>query len=91
MDFEWDEAKASLNLRKHGIDFDEAARIFAGPVRTVSDARRDYGEPRFIALGQVQGRTLRVTYTIRGGRYRIISAWKAGRHDQEAYRSYVAG
>jgi uncharacterized protein len=32
MDFEWDEAKNRRNLAKHGISFEEAARVFAGPI-----------------------------------------------------------
>ncbi|EIL91874.1 BrnT family toxin [Rhodanobacter sp. IGA1.0] len=31
MDFEWDDAKAALNLRKHGIAFEDAAYVFLDP------------------------------------------------------------
>jgi len=31
LDFEWDAAKAALNLKKHGVDFEFAKLIFAAP------------------------------------------------------------
>ena len=39
MEFEWDEAKNQTNIRKHGIGFDTAKRIFEGTIAT-SPARR---------------------------------------------------
>ena len=42
--FEWDVAKNAANVAKHGIDFDDAVRIFEGPVLEQIDNRRDYGE-----------------------------------------------
>jgi uncharacterized DUF497 family protein len=36
--FEWDEAKNAANLRKHGISFEEAIKIFDDPeLRTEQD------------------------------------------------------
>ncbi len=86
MRFEWDSAKARANDRKHAVSFEEAASIFRGFCIDRSDARRDYGEPRFIALGvDSNGVALNVVYTRRGEAIRIISAWKASRHEREAY------
>ncbi len=42
--FEWDRAKREVNLRKHGLDFLKAVRVFEGPVLERQDQRRDYGE-----------------------------------------------
>jgi uncharacterized protein (DUF4415 family)/uncharacterized DUF497 family protein len=50
MAFEWDAAKNAANIAKHGIDFEDAIRIFDGPVLEKADARRDYGEARIIAF-----------------------------------------
>ena len=37
--FEWDDAKASENLKKHGISFPEASTVFADPLaRTIPDS-----------------------------------------------------
>jgi uncharacterized DUF497 family protein len=86
MDFEWDEGKNRRNLAKHGISFEEAARIFAGPVFREVDDRRTYGEVRLRAYGMVAGRLLCVVYTVRGGCVRIISARRASRVERRTYR-----
>jgi uncharacterized DUF497 family protein len=41
MEFEWDAAKHSQNLRERGIGFDDGARIFEGRVLIWGDQRRD--------------------------------------------------
>jgi uncharacterized protein len=84
--FEWDPAKREANLRKHGIDFVRAVRIFEVPVLERQDRRRDYGEPRFVAVGLVEEILLAVVYTPRELTFRIISARKAHRHEKAAYR-----
>lgn len=53
-EFEWDERKAARNHAKHGVDFEDAIRIFEEPVLEVPDLRRDYGEARTIAVGCVE-------------------------------------
>jgi hypothetical protein len=86
MGFQWDEAKARANERKHSVSFDEAAFVFGGFCLHRPDARRDYGEPRWIALGvDSNSVVLNVVYTVRGEDIRIISAWKADRHERETY------
>lgn len=52
--FEWDRAKQSSNLGKHGVDFKDAVRVFERPVFEREDRRREYGEVRFVALGAVE-------------------------------------
>jgi uncharacterized protein len=86
MAFEWDAAKRSANLAKHGIDFRDAVQIFEGPVLEKIDRRRDYGEDRIAAIGVAMGLELYVVYTVRGGERRIISARRANRHERKAYR-----
>ena len=83
--FEWDPAKRDANLRKHGIDFARAVRIFEGPVLEREDRRRDYGESRFMTLGEVEGLILAVVFTYREAGLRIISARKANRYEKAAY------
>jgi uncharacterized protein (DUF4415 family)/uncharacterized DUF497 family protein len=51
MAFESDAAKNTANFAKHGIDFQDAVRIFEGPVLEKIDRRRDYGEERIAAVG----------------------------------------
>jgi uncharacterized protein len=86
MDFEWDENKDEENQRKHGIGFREAAEIFRGFTVKAEDTRRDYGERRFIALGEYDGEVIRVVFTGRDDNIRIISAWKANRNDRKTYQ-----
>ena len=70
---------------KHAIDFDYAIRIFDSPLLEQNDERRDYGEVRTIAVGQVEDRVLVVIYTKRGDNRRIISARSANQYEREAY------
>jgi uncharacterized protein len=85
MDFEWDEAKNRRNLAKHGICFEEAARVFAGPTLREGDDRGAHGEIRFRVFGMVAGRLLCVVYTMRQDCVRIISARRASRAERRAY------
>lgn len=87
MAFEWDEDKRAANLQDHGVDFEDAALIFARPVIEADDTRVDYGEPRFRAMGQVDGEIFMVAYTWRGQNRRIISAWRL---DDEGRKRYEA-
>jgi len=84
--FEWDPEKNTANIAKHGVDFDDAIGIFEGPVLETRDERRDYGEERIIALGEVSTVELVVVYTPRGENRRIISARRANSHERKAYR-----
>jgi len=58
MRFEWDERKNRLNIRKHGFDFVDAAKVFAGPMVIAPDDREDYGEERLIGIGILEARTI---------------------------------
>ncbi|WP_375707754.1 BrnT family toxin, partial [Bartonella sp. AA1HLJMS] len=53
--FEWDEAKAKSNLRKHRVSFEIAARVFADPFAMVKQDRIENGEYRWQTLGLVDG------------------------------------
>ncbi len=91
MEFEWDEDKRQSNLSKHGIDFVRAAGIFNSPILEKEDNRYDYGESRFIALGETNGIVLFVVYTMRGSVYRIISARRATKREQRQYYQSIYG
>lgn len=86
MEFEWDEEKATLNERKHGIPFPFATRVFLDEKRLEwIDTRRQYGEPRWITIGLIESVEIAVAYTVRGETIRLISARKAERHEREDY------
>ncbi len=85
----WDEAKRRLNLRKHGIDFADADRIFRGVTFTAEDTREDYGEQRFLTLGLLEDQVVSVTHTEQGEEIRIISIRKATKHEARFYFSQI--
>ena len=76
MQFEWDLAKASENLAKHGVSFEEAATVFRDTLSvTGADPDHSVDEERFIIFGaSTSGRLLVVAHTERGDIIRIISA-----------------
>jgi hypothetical protein len=86
MPFEWDPDKAARNFVKHGVDFNEAVKIFAGPVIERADDRREYGETRFISVGRFRDRWFTVVSTWRGEIRRIISARQANGKEKRAHR-----
>jgi uncharacterized DUF497 family protein len=93
--FGWDARKSARNLRDRGFDFEFASRIFERQTLEREDRRRDYGERRIIALGQVEGIGLTVVYTDRagirdGGVRRIISARVSSRRERQAYKQAVS-
>ena len=77
-EFEWDDAKAEANRRKHKINFRAASLI-------EQDLAEDYGEDRFLAIGRVEGLLMTVAFTERGERVRIISARKASNDEKRTY------
>lgn len=87
MEFEWDEVKRDEIYRKHGVDLLQAALIFENDVLEKEDTRRNYGEKRMIALGMADGEVYIVVYTNRDEVYRLITAWKGGQRDREAYEN----
>ncbi len=85
MEFEWNEEKSADNARERNLPFTAAAAVFRGPVLEWEDTRQDYGERRFIAVGEVEGRCLTCVYTWRGRRRRIISLRVASRGERRDY------
>ena len=86
VDVEWDPAKAEANLRKHGIDFADAAIALEDEsALTIEDPDKDE-EQRFVSLClDPLGRLLVVVYTWRGESTRIISARKATPTERRRY------
>ena len=84
MDFEWDEAKAEANERKHGVSFAEAVTVLADPLSlTGYDPDHSEDEDRYITIGRsVAGRLLLLSHTDRDGKVRIISARQASRRER---------
>jgi len=85
MVFSWSDRKNVENVRKHRIAFEDAVRVFDGPVITRVDDRVDYGEFREIAIGLVDGIEIVVCFTDVGDGRRIISARRATRVERETF------
>jgi uncharacterized DUF497 family protein len=85
--FEWDQKKASSNLRKHGVSFKEAATAFGDPLSlTIPDPDHSIGEDRFVLIGESQKeRLLAVAHTERSDTIRIVSARLATRGERKSY------
>ncbi len=85
MEFEWDPRKAAANLRKHGVDFADAATVLYDELAvTVPDDDPDEG--RFVTMGMdALGRLLVVVYTWRGKQARLISARPATGPERRRY------
>lgn len=91
LNFEWDEEKAKLNLRKHSVSFHEATTIFHDLfIATMPDPDHSTTEPRFIAIGySANNRLLVVVYTERGEVTRLISGRKATTNERKIYKENV--
>ena len=87
--FAWDEAKRLTNLRKHGIDFRDAQKIFLGFTLTAEDDWESYGERRFLTLGLLDDQVVSVAHTEQGENIRIISIRKATKHEARFYFSQI--
>lgn len=77
MKVEFDPGKQAATLEQRGLDFSRAIDVFAGRHLTRADGRQDYGEPRFVTAGWLDGRLVMVVWTPRGEARRIISMRKA--------------
>ena len=86
MRFTWRADKNRTNVRRHGIAFQDAARIFDGPTVERVDDRFDYGETRIYAIGVVNGIEITVIYTDReSGERHLVSAWRSEPHERRYY------
>ena len=87
MRFEWDQDKGERNQRERGFGFAFAALIFEGETIEWPDDRRDYGEARVRAIGEVDGLVLYVVFTDRGDVRRIISARLASKKERDRWHA----
>ncbi len=86
----WDEAKRLANLRKHGLDFADAAEVLESRFRMdVTEWRQ--GECRVLSVSYALGflAVLTVVHTERDGRARVISFRRASREERETYDAWL--
>lgn len=84
MPFEYDENKSRSNARKHGIDFEQAKRLWFDPNLLVIPARTQ-DEPRSLAIGIIEGKHWSAVVTQRGEAVRIISVRRSRKEEVVLY------
>jgi uncharacterized protein len=87
MKFDWDENKASSNLLKHGVSFEEAKTVFDDVLYVdFYDPDHSDNEERYLIVGESsRGRLLIVSYTERKDSIRLISTRETTRSEREIY------
>ena len=75
-----------LNLEKHGIDFDSAQALWNDDHRLEVPARTE-DEPRFVVIGQIEGKYWSAVITYRSDNIRIISVRRSREEEIELYES----
>ena len=85
MNFTWDESKRQVNLKKHGLDFADAEKVFNGPMALFEDQREDYGEQRMIGIGQLEYLVVLIVHVETDEQIRVISMRKADSDETDLY------
>ncbi|WEV59766.1 BrnT family toxin [Bifidobacterium sp. ESL0728] len=88
MEFEFDPNKSASNLKKHGIDFDEAQRLWYGPTFTF-DTKPGNDESRQLVLGIINEKHWTAITTNRNGKTRIISVRRSRDYEEETYDKLI--
>ena len=91
MAIRYDPAKRDETLKERGLDFADAALVFAGLLIERRDDRFDYGEERIVTVGYLVERMVVVVWTPRGDDRHIISMRKANGKEQRRYGKQMGG
>ncbi|MEA3066184.1 MAG: uncharacterized protein QOJ27_2645 [Sphingomonadales bacterium] len=75
-----------MTLKRRGLDFAEAERIFDRYVLTLEDRRFDYGGDRYVTYGMLNDELVACVWTLRAEARRIVSLRKAKKNEREIYR-----
>ena len=84
--FEYDEVKSDLNLRKHGINFQTATRLWEDSHLLEIQAKSE-DEPRFLVIGQLDSKHWSAVITYRNQQIRLISVRRSRKLEVELYES----
>ena len=82
---QFDPGKRDATLTYRGLDFDDAAEVFTGPVFEKVEERVVYGETRYVTIGLLRERMVVLVWTPRGAARHIISMRKANGREQARY------
>lgn len=84
----FDPAKRARTLAERGLDFEDAAIVFAGTTVEFEDRRRNYGGPRIVCYGLLAGRLVVNGYTLRGAARHVFSMRKANHREKARLAPY---
>lgn len=84
--FEWDALKSLGNWVKHGMTLADARKLWEDPRRIYLRADNTHGETRIRIIGTLEGKTWTCVFTLRAGRYRLISLRRARKSEAHAYQ-----
>ena len=86
VDYEWHEPKRQKNLEKHNIDFIDANLVFKAKGKiTLNVTRIADQERRFADFAKIEGRLLKLVYTLRANKVRCISLRVASQTERKTY------
>ena len=85
----FDPVKRAQTLTERGLDFADAALIFAGVTVEIEDTRKNCGEKRVICYGLLAGRVVVVGYTPRGADRHVFSMRKANEREKARIASLL--
>jgi uncharacterized DUF497 family protein len=87
MPFEYDPAKSRSNQQKHGIDFEQAQKLWNNPGNLIAPVD-SIGEPRWQLIGKLGEVFWTAIFTIRKENIRLISVRRARENEKERYQNY---
>lgn len=89
MEITFDPAKRAKTLAERGLDFEDAAAVFAGVTWEIQDTRKAYGEARMICYGMLAGRMVMIGYVPRGEARHVFSMRKANEREKKRFGAYL--
>jgi uncharacterized DUF497 family protein len=89
MKITYDLAKRDRTFAERGLDFEDAAVVFAGVTLEVEDTRKDYGETRIICYGRLMGRMVVIGYAPRGEARHVFSMRKANDREEKCIAPFL--
>ncbi|MCD6255889.1 MAG: BrnT family toxin [Deltaproteobacteria bacterium] len=84
--FEYDVKKSEINNKKHGIDFEEAKKLWDDP-NLIEIPAKTIDEPRYLIIGKIGEKYWSAIITYRGEKIRIISVRRARKEEVKIYES----
>ena len=86
MEFKFDKRKSENNMKKHGIDFLEAQKLWNDP-DLIEIPAKTIDEPRFLIIGKISDKYWSCIITYRGEKVRIISVRRSRQEEIGIYES----